>query len=1230
MLALFFLLILTPSSAHPRSNHFVYSQNRRDVQFHSTSYAKAITPNIGGADTIDQFTISGWVQFGGNSGSTNILTLMEKKVPASLQLPNPASGEHSSFLSKLPHSNSDDFLFSLSRLVRTPNEYTVRLMFSEASNKNHIDLGTSFREIPYSPGAWNFFAVSVDVKKGKAAFFYAPFDGRGVSHFTFTFFSPNPRGFRSTTLLYVGGATEFLAGTNPESMMRVSTIEIGTFFSEYIKDLWLGYTSPEQMLYKGVLSDVDFGKVEGKSVIPLYGSSSRPLVVWGDFKLTESSNQQEQGLLISTAATIGMRDLNFFSFERIVQSALFHFRVRLLSKSPPYFCLLSSEKTDHLQYLNICLVKRNDQYYIMVDAGSYEQKLRLMSRLPMQINVIQSFAVSLSISPDNEAYIGFWVENLSAYSVKLASNFKFDLGLTGYLLLGNTHQTFRSGWVELYRFSVLNSASGLAYEKLLNKPMDSDGIPRAADCLFYKLFYGPDPECLLEKQPGLDLASYSLENGKTPPQDEAKVPSTAEVKAIGYSTTGEENPESATSTKASNTWKVDKVGINRFVLYSSAKPSPTILSDPPLEFSIEGLNEKSDYTIHVKSFLSANVAEFKVITDKDLSTKRFNLSFWEKDKDGAKRSVKLTIYTEGKVHIFNKYRWAVFKNHVENLALVPFFLLLLIFLCTLLSTLLGQKRAFDLASCWKFLVHALMQLQLISFLTLLQMRDLPATKAFITSLYARLVLLRPTLSDTKLSLSQNRVLIFFLVELVLAFTFLTLKLWERCRNAGGYHFYRLLTLVEYTLIVVVFSFCSTEVGIFFCLTLSKVKGIELAMASQLVITSLSVSFSALMWFYFLRRLLGPKEFFLESKNYRRFYYFFTGYRATRAARSYDLWHWAVYGMNGLVLGTTWVSPDIKLVLVAATMVFLMVTTIFLRPFRSIVMFISDLLSQILLVSSLFTQIIFVSLIRSGKKSYNEWQFGEEGDALALTLLVASLLVSSCGLFLHLMLSVFWGDRYRYLCVKKSDIVQANYLTAVRDPAFQSIAHSTPGESDIENSLRPEYHHQSKSDNESRHPALSEYVGGSFNMSSGSPSPTSLTRRSRGGNVASTLQPDEDSSKIGFVRASIGNVFPSSTPIEPHGSSSGGEFGTMQINSDLRNKSQDYHASLTVSNVNIAPGATRLDGGMRQGTLGSLVSSSKISQNAKNISYEANQDQTGKKISSDLHSSQFLDYISPRK
>ena len=185
---------------------------------------------------------------------------------------------------------------------------------------------------------------------------------------------------------------------------------------------------------------------------------------------------------------------------------------------------------------------------------------------------------------------------------------------------------------------------------------------------------------------------------------------------------------------------------------------------------------------------------------------------------------------------------------------------------------------------------------------------------------------------------------------------------------------------------------------------------------------------ALFWFYSLIILLTRSlTFWSDITNVNKFYYFFVGYRNNRLARTYDHWvtlaHLAVAMMIGIVI----YSALAQMIVIVSVLGVLFVITLVLRPWRSIVLLLCDIIAQIaILVTVIF---FLVYSIQDTDGRCITCHAREDGNCWVIVLfLFICLMIGLLGLLLAMLMDCC--RRAKRVIKTREDIYHYNEETEV--------------------------------------------------------------------------------------------------------------------------------------------------------------------------------------------------------
>lgn len=101
----------------------------------------------------------------------------------------------------------------------------------------------------------------------------------------------------------------------------------------------------------------------------------------------------------------------------------------------------------------------------------------------------------------------------------------------------------------------------------------------------------------------------------------------------------------------------------------------------------------------------------------------------------------------------------------------------------------------------------------------------------------------------------------------------------------------------------------------------------------------------LFWIYSLIILVTKGvAYWSDITNVNKFYYFFVGYRDERYARTYDHWVTLAHFAVAMMIGLVFYHPLAQMIVIVSVLGVLFLITILLRPWKSFILFICDLIA----------------------------------------------------------------------------------------------------------------------------------------------------------------------------------------------------------------------------------------------------------------------------------------------
>lgn len=148
----------------------------------------------------------------------------------------------------------------------------------------------------------------------------------------------------------------------------------------------------------------------------------------------------------------------------------------------------------------------------------------------------------------------------------------------------------------------------------------------------------------------------------------------------------------------------------------------------------------------------------------------------------------------------------------------------------------------------------------------------------------------------------HNMLIFFMVQLLIAVIYILFKLWDRTNYYKKSFMFTISNFIEFTLLIVGYVLVLNQIASFTSIEIRKQRWSHSYFICCFIICILYWIVFGLFWLWSLAKLLGPEYYWVGNNNGNRFFFFFAGMRHNKLARTYDHWFFLVHFVVGLMIG----------------------------------------------------------------------------------------------------------------------------------------------------------------------------------------------------------------------------------------------------------------------------------------------------------------------------------------
>lgn len=1058
---------------------YVFTQLPQSLTFTTSTPQVRLKANLGQFNTTQQYTLWGWFRFNGEATAiSNIVTLRNMKEIASSNsvepYPNPkfpacpysleelkekpilltqsqvldnpnCSPERLPIAGKAnPYRKENDLLFinfDLNNASPSNSMYSVLFLNQigkslEGSSDMKIE---GFVDMKLARNTWSFFAVSCDYVNGEISIFFYPYDGISKGNIkTYKINFPDFSLSKNAELVVASVENNPYFQSTSGFIGDIALIEMGIFYSVRLDLLWMSYLPQSSYLNKGVELEFLFdGYVD--DVLETSSKNKERYEVAGKHQNIALTSPSKVGWVFYADSKVELKNFSLKT-EDLVKTMSFYLQFEFEETLSDEFFIIQKGLPGTSGYFSISLVKK--------DSGSRNLRIRARdakgeaiwnSGLTYEPKKSYKVIAGITVNPAGQLRVVYWDLRGSYDFSELNKNFNFDFktDTSGkYITLFNnveTSITTNPGSFTFYRFIVLNSASPALLNFLLKDSMVStlrDGLNK--QCKLHTSIYAQNFGCLLCEGTIANLnrtctnfCPTGFRNGLTdicvPCKDE-KCQDSEE-----------------------NFWTVIRIASDHYQL----KPSRPLLNKSIDLSKLVSLYIPNGNSTSFNYTLVPNIEKQYVDIYLTFNQNFVNQTLFIDVGNGSE----LLLFDEnrnlvrfGRTEILIErscYLEAGVKTSMNALAITALVIFLVSFIVLLIFTFVFYNKILDLGSLWKFFLHNWMRLQLVGALYLLGIYMPCCARAFLNIIYDLTIgwnhalggpinnfnndnqAFHEGMEATKppiqfieqgaFAFILHNMLIAFIVHGVIFLTYMIIKIWDWFKTSRAKFMYVFFLFMEFTVLIVGYGIFHLQAFIFSGLNFRLAIFTTSYFVISFIIAILYIVVFTAFWIYAAIRLLGSSFYFTNPINHARFYYFFTGYRDSKWARTYDLWHWLGYLIIGLMIGIVWENAIVQISIILAVLIVLFVLSVVLRPWNYLFQLILELVSQLV-----FIAVIVILLILAIYDASSCFDCGNREGGLCLlivALLFIYMMLLSLGLIMQIFLLTFcqgksflWGKR----------------------------------------------------------------------------------------------------------------------------------------------------------------------------------------------------------------------------
>lgn len=972
------------------------------------SYSKEISKK--------QYTIWGWFKISKDYPKNTNLISMKNLIKKEMEDGN----------GKIIESFEDGENLLFINFNKSGEQYNFSFNFKDNSETNYYFL-KEVSEINLKFGNWNYIAISVN-EKSKNQIFIDNFDG---SEKTLIILDKQIIDYEINSNLEIILAEN--QNNNYNSLLKFSdTLGYFTFcdFSLInLESLWIYYINEEKLNYNAVLYNFIFDLYHEKQKLKNKTLNNFETPIKNPFTPIYTENKNKIGLKAKLSNEFTIKKVNFTNSDSI-KPYIYYFHLKFTGNFPITFTLLSQNNTSNTSQIKLEIKSSKTlSKNISIAAKGLNKQINWQSTWGYENNKEYIFFIGIIISPSKNVRLVYQDNYNRASHVKLGANFDFGEGFGDILVLGN--ENFFGGFVEFYRFMILNSAVSPMYFKFRS---ESDLEFGKNDCVFFENGFGGEGcfacgETVLKRNGR--CGSFCGEQEKN--------------SGYGFCVACEnldcsEKDVTKFEVVADDSFDNIKLKTSRRII----NPNFTLnnifdisLNDKILEK--ENLTFNAQYNETENQYINYNFKFKKELKNEKLTFtfKDKNLNLYDKD-----RNLINTNPINFKINYFC-YVKKTPKQIIKILAYISQIGFYLIFLLLIFLTIFQRSKIKDLITFWKYVLMMWVKLQVISVSYLFGI-NMPCTSGvFFSTLYEFNIKWHHSYfekffkSENYLSLlDSNRpingvyvkegiqaylvenLFFVFVFHLIVVFIFGVLKItlfFNKKKVLRNF-----LDYFEFTGLFIFFLIFGFPLFYFSTISLYHTSFSHFSFVLSFFVSLLYLILFLIFIAFFYNKLYNTK-YFQNRRNKKRFFIFFAGYRNIKKIHSFDIRIFLTQFLIAFSAAIFYQSPLLQTILIFTLQLTLIYLAKTYAPWIYPIINLNELISLIL--GSIGT--IFAIVIASRKNSENPF-IGDREGFYAFSIVITtffSILISYFTFFYLIFIVRFYSETFEGVEVPRNLFVR---------------------------------------------------------------------------------------------------------------------------------------------------------------------------------------------------------------
>ena len=907
-----------------------------------------------------KYTIWGWFKFQGDKiGLSNILIIKKKN----------NKRNNSNFKNEINIEN-EIYLKIDYEITNKGDSYLIEFSLKN-DIKNNFEKITFF-DLRFEKNIWVYFAVSCDYNFGMAFFYLKEFNvtipidrnqNIALNNFDFKMEKENDIIFSSDQVFSDYPFEGF-----------ISNVAFAPFFTNFLEILWMSYLPQNSFYYNGIILQIFFKVYNKNSMVRSKGLIEESFVIDNYLSLYEENNKSSFGVKISSKSSL---DLGFVDFKisESIKSCLFIFDIIISSELTDNFILLERGNENII----ISIIKKDNGRIITFKIKEEDgNQITWKSKFILKEEKKIFFAIGIIISPASFGRIIYYDENnIELYEL---NKINFDLTNSKKIFLFKQKDKNGLGFVNIYRFDILNSVSSVIFKHLFKNIGDQNLIDKIENCDFKTDYYKESFKCLKCLNSILDenkscktFCDQNEFNGQNDFCEKCE----------------EENCKEMELT----TWDILKLNENEYKL----TPTKKILNSENLNFEKlfkikinSGKEEISDFTYKTNFDNKTQIINYNFDFKKKIIDR--NLEFiYKSNNDGVYYDENRNIIRDQNLSIKLKDICFLKKNKKNSLTALAIIILVIFFITFFLLIIITLyiKKIKNILFFWKFFLHSWMNFQLLTFFLFIGIKIPCCVKKFLSILYLVTVKwdyglrwLIDIINEDKLSYKNGLISsqpenlefndenvkafilhnmgILFIIHFIFLIFYIIMRILFKFRKFIKQK-KKFLSNIEFSVIIIIFVIFHMQIFVFVSLNLKKTIFTNFYFVLNFIISLIYIILISLGFLYFGYRLFGSTVYFMDSKQKDKFSYFFLGHKKAELEiwwNSFDYLRILIHFLIGVIIGVFYKNYLFQTIAIFILILIFLISAVIFRPWIFSLQIIWEIFSLIIIwIISIFFLVI---------------------------------------------------------------------------------------------------------------------------------------------------------------------------------------------------------------------------------------------------------------------------------